>query len=462
MRQPTKSSIPRGTGRPRTAGTRPAPRFSDFDAGGQFSRSGKGPAPRRGALIGGMIALMVLVILGPLMSLSDLPFTGEGNPVRQGAYLAAAGLVAYGIRPVADPRRLLAVPLPVVIALLFCLLSLTWAIDPGVGVRRLVLTSVVIWTIFAAVQELGYGPTVSVLRVILVVTLILNFLAVLGWPQIGIHQANEPADYQLIGDWRGIMMHKNNAGASCAITILLFAFDARAIRPALRALVIAAALAFLVLSKSKTSLGMVAAGVAVGFLYLRYDNRYRVLVLVGVSFLALCGAIFVNIYRHPFSGALNDPRGFTGRSYIWTTLLKYSADHRMLGSGYGSFWNIGTVSPIYRYGRDWLLTLGAGHNGFLDLLVSIGLPGLVVIIAMVVLWPLLRLILSRTPTNQRGALLIALFVFAVGHNMTETSLLERDSFMEAILMFTIAFIWNVTAAAPWSPFEREQAIERVS
>ena len=81
---------------------------------------------------------------------------------------------------------------------------------------------------------------------------------------------------------------------------------------------------------------------------------------------------------------------------------------------------------------------------------------------MVVLWPLLRLILSRTPTNQRGALLIALFVFAVGHNMTETSLLERDSFMEAILMFTIAFIWNVTAAAPWSPFDREQAVERVA
>lgn len=416
---------------------------------GRLRRADAAP-PFKPVLAAGLSLMMVLVVLSPLMSSpmmsqNGLPFTGDGNPARQALYLFAAALVALGARPVEAPRRLMAVPLPVVVALLVCWVSLSWSIQPDVAVRRLILTTTVTWTIFVATENLGFDSTVKLLRIVLVGVLLVNFITVLGWPSVGVHQFGDADELNLAGDWRGVMMHKNFAGALCAITVLFFLFYSRTVLMPVRIGVIAAAVVFTGFSQSKTSAGMALAAIAIGFLYTRYNARYRVFLVALIVAVSLALPIYMNLYFDRAAYAVNNPYFFTGRGMIWSALAAFFNDHMMLGAGYGSFWNIGGQSPIHQYGTGWVLRVTSGHNGFLDLVVQIGLPGLCIVVLMLMVWPLVRLLRHGELIGQQGALVLTLLIFCIGHNMTESSLLDRDSIPEVFMMFAIALIWRATA-----------------
>jgi exopolysaccharide production protein ExoQ len=401
--------------------------------------------PRLGLLIFAFAAILLLTLLGPFMTVIGLPGTGEGSPLRQGAYLVIMGLVIYGVRPIASPQSLLAIPLPICVALAWCWASVFWAIEPEIAIRRLILTTVIIWSLFITIRQLGFDRTLAMVRVALLIGLLVNYLAVIVWPDVGIHEAGEAYDRQLTGDWRGIMQHKNFAGALCAYTMLAWTFDAKRIPKVLQAAVIAATAIFLWKTGSRTSVGVCVAAMMVGFLYVYYNARYRGVALGAVCLTALIGCILLTMYNNPLTAQFNDNKAFTGRPQIWAALLDYSQDHRLLGSGYGSFWNIGPNGPIYQYSSNWVRTLTAGHNGFIDLLVQIGIPGLVLAIGATIVWPLVRLFRSPSANGPKGALIFSTILFCVCHNVTESSLLDRDVISEVFLMIAIALLWSITS-----------------
>lgn len=392
------------------------------------------------ALFVGFLGVIVLALLGPWMVYSDLPMAGDGSPVRQAAYIAALGFTIFAVRPLNAPQRLLALPITVVVALAWCALTVTWAIEPSIAVRRLVLTVVIIWTIFLGVRELGYTRAMTILRVALFVTLIANYIAVFAFPDFGIHQFAEPGDKRLVGDWRGVLMHKNFAGAVSAVTILAFVFDARAIPRALRFPIILAAAIFLYFTASKTSYGLVLAALLCGVLFQYYDSRFRVPVIISLIVAGLVTAIAFALLRNPLNAQLEDANAFTGRTQIWKALARFLNDHGLLGAGFGSFWNIGPASPIYHYANNWVTTVASGHNGFMDLLITIGAPGVALAVIAVFIMPLFRLLTDHDMPRARGALLIAILLFCIGHNTTESSIFDRDTIVEVILMIAIAAI----------------------
>lgn len=394
----------------------------------------------------GFILLLVLVVFGPLMS-NNNQLNGEGNPYRQAGYLVAALLVLAGLRPWARFRSVLTIPTPMALTLLICLVSLTWSLAPGIGLRRLALTAVVMWVICSAIDRLSYRQMLSVIRIALALTLIANYLTVFAAPDIGIHSIGDRVEEGLIGDWRGLVAHKNFAGAICAITVLFFLFDARGVPRLVRFPVIAGALVFLLMSQSKTSVGMLFGGVAVGYLFSFADFRYRIFSVLIATVGTVGLMAYLSIYRYAFAQLITDPETFTGRLVIWVHLGAYIKDHFWLGTGYGSFWNIGPDSPIYHYANDWVTDLTAGHNGYLDLAAQVGVPLAVVIVVLMLLWPFVRLLAAPRSAGQTGALLVGLMLFGIGHNMTETSLLERDTMMQVAIVIAVALTWKVVGPA---------------
>jgi len=161
----------------------------------------------------------------------------------------------------------------------------------------------------------------------------------------------------------------------------------------------------------------------------------------------------VSAVMNDFIAMFSDPNALTGRTQIWLPLFKYAQEHWLLGAGYGSFWLIGPTSPIYYYTQNWVAGLGHGHNGYLDLLVQIGLPGLLLAIFALILSPLFKVFSSQTLAPGRAGLIVATIFFVVCHNMTESSLLDRDRIPQVFLMIAIA-LTEVAArgsAAPvWS------------
>ncbi|MGK2910287.1 MAG: O-antigen ligase family protein [Sphingobium sp.] len=398
---------------------------------------------RRGPLLLAWVILVVFCLLGPFMSYSGLPGTGEGSPVRQAGYLAVFALAIYGSRPLIDPKRLLVVPIAIVVALAWVWLSIAWALDPGIAVRRAFLTTTIIWSIFAIVRRVGVDQPLMIARILLVVLLVINTLVSILFPDIGVHSFNEPADKGLIGDWRGIMTHKNFAGPTVALLILMFAFDARKIPTVLRVIVIAGASYFLYRSGSKTSAGMVVSALIIGAMFLYYKGRGKNFIMVLTSLVGMAAVAAAYVYKDPLSGNFTDERSFTGRPSIWKALTSYWSDHPWTGSGFGSFWNIGPQGPIYRYASGWVTEVATGHNGFLDLLATVGIPGLLLILIATVIVPVFTLLSRADPNAPRNALIISMLFFCIGHNATESTLFDRDAIPEVFLMFSIAAIANM-------------------
>ena len=390
--------------------------------------------------------LLVFVVCGPFMSYKPQPFTGEGSPLRQIGYLLTLALALVAIRPVLRPDRLLALPLSMTLVFAWCWLSLSWALDPDIALRRLMLTTIFTWTMFVLIAQINTVRAMTVLRWVMVVTLLANFVAVFAVPGVGTHQVSDAMDRTLAGAWRGILLQKNFAGAMCAFTVMAFLFDAKKIPAVARLVVITGALVFLYFSQSKTSAGILAFAIIAATLYLRYNPAYRVLLIPVALVTVVAGFILAQVYWLELTAPLNDKSAFTGRTQIWPPLLAYSRDHLMLGSGYGSFWNIGYgVGPIFRYTKGWVVDYATqGHNGYIDMLITIGLPGLIMTVIATLVIPLVRLLSSRTIGRGQGALLIAMLLFCAGHNLTESSLLDRDVIVEAFLVFTIATIFTAT------------------
>jgi O-antigen ligase len=403
-------------------------------------------APGHGVVMSGFSLLLVMMVLGPYLSFGVQPFTGEGNPLRQSAYVLALLLVLAGLQPWRRPAALAAVPLPVLVVLAWCCLSLGWSIMPPIGVRRLLLTVIVMLIVLFAVRDLGARASLAAVRIVLALTLAANWLTVLAFPSVGIHQWDPAGDSGIVGSWCGMMLHKNYAGAACAMTILVytFAYDGPRGRSWTRWAVIVPAAAFLWGTQSKTSAGIGLLALLCGWLYRGYNPRYRALMIPLAAVLLGTLVLAMNVFWDDIVAPLYNPQAFTGRTQIWPALLAYIRDHPM-GAGFGSFWNIGVgLSPMFHYSRGWTAELGSGHNGFLDLAVSIGLPGLALAVLCLFVWPVARLLASTTAPRAEGALALSLIVFAFGHNFTETTLLERDATVQIMLMLGIALVGLIT------------------
>jgi len=140
---------------------------------------------------------------------------------------------------------------------------------------------------------------------------------------------------------------------------------------------------------------------------------------------------------------LEDPQEFTGRTAIWTAELGYIRDHPFLGSGFGTFADSGGLSPLHNYaGGAWVESAAHGHDGYLQLLVTIGGIGFVLAMLALVIEPLRRFWALDWDEDGFKPMLFALFVFLILHNVMESDFLEGDSVTWAALVLAIAALAN--------------------
>lgn len=388
---------------------------------------------------------LALAMAGPWM-------TSIGGSVmsqyRTVGYLALFTAALVSVRPWQQPQRLLAIPWPIAAALLYCLLSLAWGLSFEDGLRKIALTAIIVWSLFALVREIGAERTVAIMRVVMFILLFCNYFVVLLAPDLGIRPG--AADIW-DGPWRGVMGQKNWAGFACAITVLLCVFDAKRVPIALRIGGGVGAGLFLILTDSATSMGMCVFALVVGGLFYLQSARLGRARIAAPGWawapLVVFAFIFITMAANPkpYFEMISDPEAFTGRTQIWAALIKLYVDQPLTGVGFGSIWDIGDTRAISRYASGWVIEQSEGHNGYLDLLVQIGAPGTLLILFATLVWPLERLLRGGDhPARTLGA---ALMIFCIGHNFTETTLFDRDTVGQVTIMIAIALIWSVTAIA---------------
>jgi O-antigen ligase len=366
------------------------------------------------------VLLVVCIGLQPLRGGGNAA-TGDGDPVRQISYLA---LFAATLLVARRSNWLSLVPWSLFLVFGWCWLSLIWAIEPVIALRRLGITTMLVVLVFAAVHRAGSQRSFTALWWALLVVLAVNYAAV-GLSPVGIHRAGETGDLALAGSWRGATTHKNFAGPICALTVLVLLLDRRRINLALRWLLVAAAVYFLWRTQSKTALVLLPAALGCALIYMALGRRQRVWVLpISASML-----LFVLPFVPQILGALNrylaQPEALTGRTQVWSLLLRYAGEHPWLGAGFGSFWGI-DKGPVGEWGESWVASIFSGHNGYLDILVQLGWPGVGLAVLALGVAPLWRILGASGIARRDGGLVVGVLVFTLGHNATESSLLNRD------------------------------------
>lgn len=406
--------------------------------------------------------LLVLVTLDPFPDLrsADVTTVVGGRMALTYICFGLLATVAVLFVAVTDAPALKTLVTPLHLCLVgWLLINIVFSESRGVSIQRFVLAASV--TSLAMLLPL-LPPTQRSFNLCLgaaaLVLLTLCYLGVFLAPQYSMHTAFDITEPQLAGDWRGSFGHKNVA--SPVMTILVYvgiylaSVGSFVMGPAIAAL----AGIFLIFTGGKTSSVLCLAIYALASLV--YVTRSLWLKRI-ISFvpLILMNLLTVGSVLSPALGTVTrllplDPT-FTGRSDIWQFALAAVAEKPVIGHGYAAFWDDVSARQTTQ-GAEWATSAAHSHNSYLDLAVTIGLPGLLLVIAIFVLAPLVNL-QSAQAHSRSGALaklFLSVWLFGLYYGTTETFLLERQNpvwFMFALAAAGLHFLARFQCVAPMKP-----------
>jgi O-antigen ligase len=117
---------------------------------------------------------------------------------------------------------------------------------------------------------------------------------------------------------------------------------------------------------------------------------------------------------------------FTGRVDIWAFALQSLQPKLMTGYGFAAFWGSSAIQSLPE-GKEWAGFASHSHNGYLDIALGMGLPGLALLIAVLVVKPL-RDFQNADEGGNNGPLAMAflqVWLFGIYLSSMESFFLDR-------------------------------------
>jgi len=390
--------------------------------------------------------LLITITVSPFPDLGDsavLDPVGSGNSTGQiASILLTIALGAFVL--VRTPRVALHAVTPVLILLLGWIL-LTAALSPnsGLALRRSVLAIMTIANATALLLlPMGREHFARLLATGCLIVLAVCYVGVLLVPQYAIHQATDIAEPVLAGAWRGAFEHKNGAGATMVLFLFIGIFAARAgSRVAGLAVVIGAGL-FLPFTQSKSPIGLLPLTVILAFAVVRLrSDLARWSLVVGTVVLAnllTVGTVMIEPVGKLLSTVMSDT-SFTGRNVIWRFAIDSTMAKPITGHGFQAFWGTDALVFNWNIHESWGMRASDAHNAYLNLAVMIGLVGLALALAWIVLQPLADLArLRRTGVDPALTMMfVQIWIFGLLLSATESILLSGGDLLWFLMAASI-------------------------
>lgn len=284
--------------------------------------------------------------------------------------LAGLGLILAGRE---TWRALARSPWLVLLALL-AIASALWSIDPELSFRRgIALFATTLLGVYLAARFDWLGA-LRLLAAVWFVLMALSFIAGIIAPGFS-HSEVHP------GAWMGGWSEKNAMGGHAARASFLFAFLVWRDAPLRRWWISGAVLSLLLVILSKSATSLLGAALGLGILacawWMLKGRRWSLaIVWIGLSAVAL-GVLVYLTAPGLLLGIIGKDETLTGRTDIWVQLLDAIEKKPAVGYGYLAFWGVDS-EPRYWLARavDW--PAPSGHNGWLDLAISLGLIGVAI------------------------------------------------------------------------------------
>ena len=262
------------------------------------------------------------------------------------------------------------------------------------------------------------------------------FIALL--PQYGIMSGGD-----LEGNWRGVFSHKNLLGFVMAVAVLTecYALVRRNGSIVLRMFWLGIYFFLIVMSKSTTALLISTFYFAIAIIYLVWTRNK------GAGYAAFA-AFFISIiitslvmWSDPslILGEFGKDATLTGRTGIWTEVLRIIDEKPLLGWGYKAMWVKDDPTTVQVDERNGGWGVPSAHNALLEVTLELGLLGLTVILIILgdALWRGLRCCLAGVLPLGLFSLIFFLGVLIAGQTIETVGLNQEIDW----LVFTILYFY---------------------
>jgi exopolysaccharide production protein ExoQ len=316
--------------------------------------------------------------------------------------------------------------------------SVLWSVDPSAtAMHALALLATTAFGIyfgscFSPREQIG----LLVRTFILIILLSAAFALLL--PKYGVDH------YLHWGNWQGIFPQKNLLGKAMVVSVIVF-LSARGRMPGvLRWLAIAASILLLGLSRSKAALLLIPIFFVLAWVYrlLRLKKTFSIPVAIGMGMIAASAAAFAVLDSAEILALLHRDPTLTGRTTLWAAVWSEISKHMALGYGFDAFWN-----GLQGQSANIILTIGwaakHSHNGFLDILLDLGVLGLCLFLVgyFVALRQAIRLVSESGLSEASWPLHYLAFIPL--YYMTEGQLLQQDNIHWALYVAVVVCVATV-------------------
>ncbi len=306
--------------------------------------------------------------------------------------------------------------------LMVAFISTTWSDDPAITLRRAIaLCATTAFGVYFATQ-FDVDQQLQLLAWTCALVIIASFVFSIFLPRFGVDHVVH------YGDWQGAFNQKNMLARAMVLATLVFLFVRFPSGLVFRWMGIAASITLLLLSRSVT-------GVIVFAIILASLPAYR-LFRTGLSFafplsavvLTVSAAIVAIVYSNlpPLLALIHRDEGLTGRLDLWNAVMLEISKRLWLGYGFDAFWQgMKGQSAIIFATVGWMPRYA--HNGFLDLVLDLGLLGLIIFaIGYLIFW--WRALVFMTIAPGRIALWLCTYLaFVLFYNLTEGPVLSQNN-----------------------------------
>jgi O-antigen ligase len=345
----------------------------------------------------------------PFADLSEPPqAVAEGGDLVNQLAFSTMFLAYAGWTYCHEPRRLTLLLRPVLIlTVLWCVVSVIGSWEPSLAARRLAFTLVVM-SISAMLLLLpkNLRHFSDLMAASALIVLAVSYLGVFLLPQYAIHHATDFLEPEHAGNWRGVFPHKNDAGATMVLFVFIGFYVARTRSFALGGLIVVLSAVFLAFTQSKTAIGMLPLAMLlaaiIGHTRKPALGIFLVVTILLIFNLSSIGTVLFEPMRKLMEAVMPDAT-FTGRTEIWQLGIQAVAQRPITGYGYSTFW--GTPEVVYGFTSPvtWANAATDAHNAYLNLAITIGIPGMLLVVAWVVILPIVDFCRS-SPSPEVGAL----------------------------------------------------------
>jgi exopolysaccharide production protein ExoQ len=305
---------------------------------------------------------------------------------------------------------------------LWAVLSVAWSVDLATSIRMAAYG--VIYLFSAAYFALRYE--------------IDEYLDLLGRCFFGVAVLSVAGEYllpptdDLAPGWSGIFLQKNGLGMCMMLAIAVMIVQHRRWNLRRTAMLLFY-VAMLALSQSFTAVISVAAVVL--FVSSKRMAAWMRTVFWLTLALAACLSLVIGDPLELLLSSGGKSSSLTGRDVIWAFALSATAEKPWIGHGYGgAFWTESYGSAVQSL--HW--NPHHAHNGYLEILLDLGLIGLVLTVAVLInAWRRARR-MRRHDSTATSLWVEVLVLAAVTHNLTESDFMASNFFWFLIVAASFA------------------------